>query len=373
MTAVVNDLLQVKTIRDVVSRFDLHNTGIQTILGMQPGGENVTQAQSRKYTVDIFNDNADVAPAVQAGGRSITVAEQPVGFYSVEVPQSVINVPLVYEKLNQYRPLGGPVSTVDALGLKYYEAQLRSVAQRIRNIREFQCAAMLRGSYTYTYSGDALQQNFSGGSVTVNFQIPSGNKTQLDMLGGGSIIDASWATASTDIPGHIGKVSAAFQQLVGTPLTDMIVTSVVWEHIKNNTNVRNQAGSANEPFLDQNRDPATGLIKARIKSHPWVQIWCYDQGLNLGAGGTSNFSKLIADTACVFLARNSNGGRARWQYADYFSPVVESYGGPANNQLGEYFWSMTQPDPASILLYGKMDGIPELIVPKSVAYGTVVF
>lgn len=368
----VNDLLQGIAIRAMESRYTLQR-GLQTILGMQRGGPNVTVAPFRDYKVDIVNDNADVAPGLRPGARSLTLAESPVGKYDVTVQHSTVNTPLIYERLNQFRPIGGPVSMVDELGQTYVSQQLQKLSQRINNIREFQCAAMLRGSYTYTQSGDALQQNFTGGTITIDFQMPSGNKNQLNMLGAGNIVDASWATASTHITSHISKVSAAFTQLTGQPLTDMILTSVGWENLKNNTDIRNQGGSAQEPFLEQNRDPITGLIRARLRSHPWVNIWAYDNGLNLGAGGTGNFSKLIDDTACVFISQNVASATKRWQYAEYISPVVETYGGPAVNQIGEYFWTMNVPDPATVFLYGKMDGIPELTVPASIAYGTVVF
>lgn len=368
MTAVISQFLEPKIVAERISRYRLRNRGLQTILGMQPGGANAGRiAPSRTFNVDVYSDTNRVAPATRPEQRSVSLSRIPVGGYTVTVPHTSLNVSCGLERLNNQRPIGGPVSTIDELGRQYLSSQEQSLTQQLANIREFQCAAMLRGSYTYTQSGDALFHDFSGGSVTVDFQIPSGNKSQLNMLGGGDIVGTTWSNASTDIPTDISQINAAFQELTGTPLSDMIITSVMWENIKNNTAVKAQAGTSNPPFMDLGMDPVTGLIKTRIACHPWLNIWIYDQTLAVGSSYTA--TKLIADTAAVFIA-NFDGNFA---YYDYASPVVERPGAMPTNVLGDYQWAYYEHDPASVVLRAKGDGIPALHVPKSIAYGTVVF
>ncbi|HQW51058.1 MAG TPA: ATP-binding cassette domain-containing protein, partial [Tepidiformaceae bacterium] len=48
-----------------------------------------------------------------------------------------------------------------------------------------------------------VNDGFSGGETTIDYQVPAGNLDQLDMLGGGNLLDADWATSSTDIPAHL--------------------------------------------------------------------------------------------------------------------------------------------------------------------------
>src|SRR5690606_14923612 len=109
------------------------------------------------------------APGVEATTR----ARFPVGTVNFNIPRHAEKIPLPLEELNQLRPLGGPVSKLDELGETYILAQEQNQKRLVTSLREFQCAALLRGSYTWTRSGNTMQHTFSGGEVTVNFQIPA--------------------------------------------------------------------------------------------------------------------------------------------------------------------------------------------------------
>ena len=130
----------------------------------------------------------------------------------------------------------------------YLTRQEAYLAQRFANLIEFQTAAMFRGEYSYDEDGDALRHGFTGGETTIDFGVPAGNLTQLDMLGGGDILDADWATAATDIPAHLHEINAAMIQLTGMGLAHVVVTSVGWQHIVNNTKVQDQGGTGGPVF-----------------------------------------------------------------------------------------------------------------------------
>ncbi len=368
MTAVLSQFLESKVVIDRRKRFVVRNAGLQTILGMQPGGINAGRiAPSRTFHIDIFNDSNKVPPAVRPEGRSISLDRQPVGGYTVTVPKTFFSKFCSLESLINQRPLGGPAGSIDEGGANYLMAQEDVIDQELSNVREFMVAGMLRGSFTYTMSGESLIHDFSGGSITVDYQIPAGFKSQLDMLGAGSIIDASWATASTNIPLHLSKINAAFQQETGSVLTDVIISSVGWENVKNNTKVINQSGSVNRPYTELDADPISGLVQARIASHPWVRWWIYDHVLKVGSSYTA--TKLVPDTVAVFLANHPKA----FEYYELASPVIERPGRDAIYPRGKYQWATPSGDPAGVKLYGKDDGIPVLNNPKAIACGTVVF
>src|SRR5262249_29640344 len=146
------------------------------------------------------------------------------------------------------RAFGHRVDELDFGGGSYITRQEAYLAQRFANLIEVQTAAMIRGSYSYLAEGDLLRHGFSGGSLTVGYSIPSGNKDQLNMLGGGSILDADWSDDGTEIPLHLQNINAAMLQLTGMGLAHVVLTSAAWRFVLNNTAVQQQGGSSNVPF-----------------------------------------------------------------------------------------------------------------------------
>ena len=85
--------------------------------------------------------------------------------------------------------------------------------------------------------------------VTIDFKLPSGNLSTLNMLGAGAIIDVKWdQTNAKIISVHLPAISDAFVALHGWPLSDVFVSPTVWGYMMLNTEVINSAGSANTPF-----------------------------------------------------------------------------------------------------------------------------
>ena len=212
----------------------------------------------------------------------------------------------------------------------YITRQEVYLAQRFSNLIEFQTAAMFRGSYSYTADGDDLRHGFSGGETTIDFNIPAGNLGQLDMLGDGDMLDADWATASTDIPRHLQEINAAMIQLTGLGLAHVVLTGVGWQYILNNTKVQTQGGSANVVFQSLER-ASSGEFTAVLRAVPWITFHIVDYGLDIWDGSGEAFTKLIADDHAVFLPEPS----PRWaQYLEGSEIVTE---GPRRTQ-GRTLW-----------------------------------
>lgn len=364
--AVLPKLLQPAIVNERISRLNVINTTLQDFFGMRAGGPNVRQSPSRRGSYDVFDDTREVPTATTPGSHAINIARQPVGNVGYTIPRSAEKISLPLEELNQLRALGGPVDSVDSLGERYIADQERIVKQRYTNLREFQIAAMLRGAYTYTQTADYFTHAFSGGGITINYQVPAGNKTQLNMIGGGDIIGTSWDNAAAPIVRDVLEINAAFNQLCGLGLTDIFCTSVVWGYVINNTEVRNLAGSANEPVQSFTRDMDKQEFTAILKACPWVTWHITDNGLNL----TGTFTKLIADTAAVFLTKPNQMIAQYWECCE---PVVDPVTNRQSNQFGEYYYHKLIDDPVSYEFHARFNGLPIVKIPNAIAYGTVKF
>lgn len=367
MALALPTLLQPSNVNERISRLRVINDTLQTRFGMQKGGANVRQSPTgRRGSYDVFNDTREVATARLPGATSATIARNPRGNVPFTIPRIAEKKPLLLEELSNLRPLGGPTNQIDERGKLFIADEEAICKQRITNAREFQVAAMLRGSYTYAISGDDLIHGFSGGDITINYQIPSGNKSQLNMLGAGDIIGTSWANAAAPIITDLFQIQAAFSQLTGRGLKDVYMTSVGWANVLANTQVQAQAGTVNQVFEFITKDDETEEFTAKLKAAPWITFHITDNGLNLN--GT--FTKLIPDTAAVFVTSITP------QVVSYYEcgePVVAEFLRIEAYAQGEYYYYDLKGDPACYLLFALFNGLPVLKIPASIAFGTVVF
>jgi hypothetical protein len=371
MSLALPTALQPEIINERISRLKVQNTIFQKAFGLGLGGANVRQTPSRRGTYDVFNETRDLPPAVTPGAVAATMERQPVGFVNFQIPRSATNTPILMEEVNQLRPIGGPAGEIDQLGEKYILDQEAVIRQRNVNLREFQIASMLRGSYTFTQAApDRMIHDFSGGTITVDFQVPSGNKSQLDMLGAGDIIGTSWANPAAPIVRDILAIDQAFQQLTGRPLTDIWVNSTGWGHVIVNTEVQNTAGTVNNPVESITRDNSDDNLSftAILKAVPWVTWHITNHALNIGTANTT--TRLISDTMAVFTARMDSSVVQYWECPE---PVVDPITGAMSNQFGEYYYAKAIDNPVSYELHSRFNGLPVLKIPAAVAPATIVF
>jgi hypothetical protein len=168
-------------------------------------GPHVMQGTVRYVTYRIFNATRTVptfrAPGVGPG----TVAANPMGQASVVCARMHDKIPLSYEMLNNLSPMVGPNSQIDNMGQNYIKQQTTFLAQKFAKGVEMMTAGMMRDSLYLVQSGDdwlptfTAPDNLTTFGFQVNFQIPAGNKNQLNMLGAGNIIGTSWANIGAPI------------------------------------------------------------------------------------------------------------------------------------------------------------------------------
>lgn len=367
MTISTAQLLAPQTIRKAISQLDLPGTSLQNLMGWGLGGTNVTRQSGRNFSYDVLNNSRKIATGRVPAQASNRVKPLKVGNVKGCFPRAAETIKLLDEELLNRRAIGGPDTSLDQRGEAYVTRQEAYLAQRFANLIEFQTAAMFRGSYSYDEEGDELRHGFSGGGTTVNYQIPAGNLSQLNMLGAGNILSADWALAATDIPSHLHKINAAMVQLTGMGLAHVVLTSVGWQYIVNNTKVKDQGGSEQAPFETMNRVGA-GEFTAVLRALPWITFHVIDYGLEVWNGTTETFTKLVEDNRAAFLPEPS----PRWvQYLEGSEIVTEGPSGPKHERFGFFAYSWPTHDPSGWELAAVMNGIPALYVPSALAYGLI--
>lgn len=360
-------LLAPKTIQQAISQLALPGTALQNLFGWGLGGSNRARQSGRNFSYDIFDHTRKVATARVPGQAASRQKPQKVATVAATFPRAAETISLLDEDLLNRRRIGGSSDELDAGGEAFITRQEAYLAQRFANLIEFQTAAMLRGEYTFDQVGDDLLHGFSGGETTIDFQIPAGNQSGLDMLGAGDIITALWSNAATDIPTQLQNINAALVQLTGLGLAHVVVTSVGWKHVLNNTKVQTLGGSAGAPFESLSRQ-SPGEFTAVLRALPWVTFHVIDYGLEIWTGSAEVFTKLIADDHAAFLPEPS----PRWvQYLEGSEMVTEGPNGPRAEQFGLYAYSYPTHDPSGWDLAAVFNGIPALYTPKAVAYGQI--
>jgi len=366
MTISTSQLLAPQTIRKAISQLELPGTSLSTLFGWGLGGTNSTRQSGRNFSYDVFNISRKVASGRVPGQASSRAKPQKVSQVKATFPRAAESIELLDEQLLNQRAIGGPDSSLDQMGEVFLTRQEAYLAQRFANLIEFQTAAMLRGSYTFSQDGDELRHGFSGGETTVDFQIPDGNLAQLNMLGAGNILDADWATAATDIPKHLHRINAAMIQLTGMGLAHVVLTSVGWQHLVNNTKITDQGGS--DTAWQSLQRVGSGEFAAILRCVPWITFHVVDYGLEIWNGSAETFTRLIEDNHAAFLPEPS----PRWvQYLEGSEIVTEGPGGPKHERFGFHAWSYPVHDPSGWTLAAALNGIPALYTPQALAYGLI--
>lgn len=375
----IQEILSTKITTRVVTREAAANRYLLSLFGMQPGGFAERAVGHRQFGYDVFNDTRTVAAARGPGAPAATVTRQKVGRVDGVFPRFYEKLPLLSEELHNFRQIGGPASIYDERGAAYVLRQQRYMGQRLGNNRLLLLAGMLRGALYGHTSGDATYYDFtsSGADFTINWQRPSGNTLKFNMDGGGDIISASWATASTDIPGHLRSINSKLQIATGTTLDLIICPANVWNAVMNNDAVQAQAGTSNPPFTQQERVIGTDangrpqtVILGRIAAQPQVQWLITNEGIKIGTPGSESFVQYVPDN---YIWWGPMPSPTFYEMLLGSEPVNEGYGAQEVVRFGAHAWTKLVDDPAGRMLYTVDNAIPADYIPAASGYGTVIY
>jgi hypothetical protein len=403
MAVSLHELLLPQFILTVVSRITEAQGRLGRWLGFHPTrydpttvslrGPNIIQGDLRNATFRIWDYSRMAAPFRAPNTGPATISANPVGEVPVACARAHAKIPLSYEMLGNLSPVIGPNSQVDAGGQDYVQRNITHIARRFNNAVEVCATGMIQDSLYFQQQGDNWVPQLtvpSGFYFQVPFQIPAGNKTQLNMLGAGNIIDTSWDNVLAKIIQHIMKIKAAFAQLSGYPLTDVWINSLMWYNVIVNTEVRNLAGSANVPFAEYDMLPeetiggeGTGSYEAVLRGDPTITWHINDDvvGTTTSASaagdidpsysyGTGTLVKEVPDKMAFFCTKPSPSWTRMYHGGEY---VVENPGMPGVLRRGYYFWKEFVTQPSAVELIGLANFIPLLFIPKIIAPASVQF
>lgn len=363
----IQQVLAPKTVLKAISQIELPGTTLQRLFGWHLRGGNKERQSGRNFSYDIFDNTRHVATGRVPGQAASRQAPQKVGTVAGTFPRAAETISLLDEELLNQRDIGGPSNQLDHRGESFITRQEVYLAQRFANLIEFQTAAMIRGTYSYSEVGDELRHGLGSGDVTIDFQVPAGNTGGLDMLGEGDILDALWSNAATDIPLQLQNINTALVQLTGMGLAHVVLTGSGWQNVLNNDQVQLLGGSDNVPF-ESLRRVGPGEFSAVLRAIPWVTFHVIDYGLEIWDGSSTAYTKLIEDDHAAFFPEVS----PRWvQYLEGSEVVTEGPGGVKSEQFGFYAYAHPTHDPSGWDLCAVHNGIPALYTPDAVAYGKI--
>lgn len=378
----LQQLLSPQVLTKVISQVAATSDWLAMLFGCQPGGKNiVNHGHGRAGAFHIYNHVRKVAAGRAPGTAAGRRAPNPMGRVDFTYPRMHDSVGLLAEILHNLGRIDDP-AVRDAAGADMIRRQTTTLGELAANWRKAMLIGSLRDELYINFDGDNTYFDFSGGgspAVQQHARMPAGNKSQLNMLGAGNIIDASWATASTDIPKHLGAINAAFQQLNGGHLAAVLTNHQVWHEVITNDVVAAVHGSANKPFVELERDALDPVLastmknvyRARLSVYPDIIWYITDEGIEIGAPGSETFTKIVPANKALFIGHEPDDGTVACYEGS--EPIAEYDGGPESVKVGLASWSVKRANPTSTDLFVLDNALCVSHIPDSRAYGTVIF
>ena len=398
MAVSLHSLLTPQVILKAVSRVRKFQGRLGRWVGFQPNrfnpdnvsleGPNVRYGDTRFATFRLDDVTRVVGKARAPGTGPASVAVNPVGDVRVSCARFHEKVRLLGEFLGNLSPIIGPNSQIDSGGQSYIARQILHLAEKYNNTIELMTTGMFQDNLYFQLSGDNLLPVIGAPAapnlgVQIPFQIPAGNKNQLNLLGTGNIILVGWQNTGAPLIKNLIQIQAAITQLSGYQPGHAWCNSLMWYNVLLNAEVRNTAGSSNTPFAQYDRVQEMAMdgmpqpeFAAELRGIPWLKWHIADDVLVTGgdidpswstSSGTTTI-KVQPDNTVTFAADPSPDWVELYQGAEYIS---ENAGQAMTLKRGYTFWKEWVTQPSCIELISLMNCIPLLYVPKSVAHATV--
>ncbi len=395
----LHDLLTPQVILKAVSRIRKFQGRLGRWVGFQPNrfnpdtvsleGPNTRYGDTRFASFRLDDVTRVVAKGRAPGTGPASVAVNPVGDVRVSCARFHEKVRLLGEFLGNLSPIIGPNSQIDTGGQSYIARQTTHLAEKYNNTIELMTTGMFQDNLYFQLSGDNLLPTIGAPTAPnlgfqLPFQIPAGNKSQLNMLGTGNIIQVGWQTAGAPLIKNHLQIQAAMTQLSGYQPKHEWINSLMWYNFLLNSEVRNAAGIANTPFATYERVPEMAMdgmpqpeFSARLAGLPTWDIHIADDVLVTNsdidptwasAPSGATFIKVCPDNTSIICPDPSPDWTEMYQGAEYIS---ENAGQPMTLKRGYTFWKEWVTQPSCIELIALMNAIPLLYVPKAILFATV--
>ena len=395
----LHDLLTPQVILKAVSRIRKFQGRLGRWVGFQPNrynpdnvsleGPNSRYGDTRFASFRLDDVTRVIAKARAPGTGPASVPTNPVGEVRVSCARFHEKIRLLGEFLGNLSPIIGPNSQIDTGGQSYISRQTLHLAEKYNNTIELMTTGMFQDNLYFQLSGDNLLPTIGAPTapnigIQIPFQIPSGNKSQLNLLGSGNIIQIGWQNTSAPLLKNCLQIQAAMTQLSGYQPKHFWINSLMWYNVLLNTEVRNTAGTSNTPFATYERvkeKAMDGMDQAEfaceLRGLPWAQWHVADDVLVTGsdidptwssAPASATFIKVFPDNTCMIAPDPSPDWTEMYHGGEYIS---ENAGQPMTLKRGYTFWKEWVTQPSCIELIALMNMIPLLYVPKAICFATV--
>lgn len=386
MPVTINQLLHPQVIVDVVSKLRVGDGLLPAFMGWDLGSGSVKKVPTRHASFRIFNATRQPAEARYPATAPAVIAANPVGEQQVTMARFHEKMVLDGEKLGNQSLIAGPNAQLDQGGKDYIAEQIKFMAMKFKMSIHVLCAGFIRGQLYLKKTGERLIPVLTAPTNydTIDFKLPAANKTQLDLLGGGSIIDTSWDNVSAPIVKHILSIRAAFVQLTGMELAYVMVNSIMWNNVINNTSVRSIGGVLQSPWESYSREPMKDYM-GREMAGKWVytlravpevkwivndEVLSIDGTDSVNSTGTGTLTKVIPNEVAVFMPTPDSSWAQMWHGGELIS---EDVGRPMTMKMGFNAWKSFTIEPTAINLVALLNALPVPYIEKAWAYGTTVF
>lgn len=381
-------LFSTPVITGILSQIDVPGSLFQRFYGLGPGGAQSRRIQGRTASWDLFHSTRSIAkvsgPMAPAAQRS----RKPYGTRTAALMRVHEKMTIHDEILMRYRPAGAAIGTIDDRGTQYVRDQLGYFSQVFKNTREYAVSRMFRGGFGLKESSDGMVFTTRADGtklIDVDMGIPATHFDQLNLAGmGGNVIDASWATASTDIVSQFMRLDVYAERVNGRPTRHIWVNGNTARYLFENTQLASIRGTSVRIFDSLTRreiDPAskypdTGfdLIFGAMPLHIFH---VYNGGLV--APGTaedfdsqisnSNFEMFIPDNVAIITPEPGT-----WcgvlEGSEY---IREREGSEMQEIYGMGSWSRPVLEPSGQEVYMLDNFLPVIYEPYAIYYATVIF
>jgi hypothetical protein len=382
------DILKPQVLTDVFKQVVASADPILNFMGFQPGGTNEkSYGHGREGDIHIFNDPRTSAKLRAPGTPAARSKKQNLEAFHIVYPRMHDSVSLLAEFFHNLGMITNPAQR-DIAGRDMIRMQTKTLEQKAANWRIAMCVGMLRDSLYFQQSGDDWYVSYTSSSAVAqaNTNIPTGNKTQLNMtlrdgstsVHGASIIDISWANPNANIPLHFAKINQARAAQGVGPVRNVLCNSIMWQYVINNNYIAGQAGIVSPPFQTYQRQVGTRPdgsalheYTGTINSLPGVTFHISDEGLELYDGSTEVFTKHFPDTMALFMGDPNASMKYAWQKGS--EPIAEYDGGPETVREGLDVWVVKKANPTSTEIFVLDNGLGVARDPFDLAPATVVF
>lgn len=379
----LRDLLAAPVVTGIANQAASPDDYFLNFFGQQPtgsdgasnGNPNIEEVSGNEFSFDTFAATKQTAHLRAPGTGPTNRGLTKIGNVKGTFPRAHEKTTLLDEQIFRLRRMGQGPENVDRRGQQYVAKQTENFGQRFKNNRELLLASVLKGAVGVKVNGaDWDLCAIDAGQFNIDFQVPSGNKSKLNMLGDGDILATSWDNAAANIIQDCVQINEAFKRLNGRSLAHVFINSATFTStLLVNTGIKAASGTSNITWRSWERSRYANKAGQRdagfevvLAALPWITWHLYDGSLEIDGTVT----KLIADNHAHFLPNPDT----EWLSGMVGSEVVrENRMSTGDERFGMQVWTEAITQPSGYELIGVDKYMPKVSIPSCITDGLIIY